>query len=432
MKRVYLFSACLFLSSLNAQSNLRILTGWGTRLYDINNSGNAVHSGGYYSYSTDTSTPIEPIAYATNRLNNGDNIAGSMPFTAADGSDLSQAAYRKNGGWNAIGYFSGDIPGNSWFGDAKGISTNSVYVTGQMTSGNVGSSYPFIYNTETNTLTKLTGDQLYTNGRGTDVNDNGVVAAWIDREDIFGTGTFRVPAYFDQNGGSHYIDFTIPEYGEANDVNNAGQVVGYKGSKAFIYNTNTNVYQAFDAPAGYTDAVFVSVSENGTAVGYCGMIGDREVIIYHPSLGADPILLTDLLTSQNISVTTFDTKLGTGMGISPDGKYICGFDNTIPPIFAAGWIVKLDNLVLSASDIKNNSLKFNIYPNPVQDVLNISSDKIVKTISIYDVNGKMVIRDQAINKINAKIDVSMLNTGVYLGSATLDEGTIKTFKIIKK
>ncbi|GAA4161427.1 hypothetical protein GCM10022217_27070 [Chryseobacterium ginsenosidimutans] len=432
MKKVYLLSACLFLSILNAQTSLRVLSGWGTRLYDINNNGNAVHSGGYYSYSANVSTPIEATADATNRLNNGENIAGSMPFTAADGSALSQAAYRKNGVWTAIGYFSGDIPGNSWFGDAKGISTNSVYVTGQMTSGNAGSSYPYIYNTETNTLTKLTGDLLYTNGRGADVNNNGVVAGWIDREDIFGTGTFRVPAYFDQNGGLHYIDFSTPEYGEANDVNNVGQVVGYKGSKAFIYDINTNIYQAFDAPAGYTDAVFVSVSDNGTAVGYCGMIGDREVIIYHPSLGANPILLTDLLSSQNIPVTTFDAKLGTGMGISSDGKYICGFDNTIPPIFAAGWIVKLDNSILSTNNIKNNSLKFNIYPNPVQDFLNISSGKIIKAVSIYDVNGKVVIRDQEIHKINAKIDVSMLSTGVYLGSATLDEGIIKTFKIIKK
>lgn len=433
MKRVYLLTAFLFLSSLDAQTNLRLLTGWGTRLYDINNNGNAVHSGGYYSYITNTSTAIEPVADATNRLNNVENVAGSMPFTAVDGSNLSQAAYRKNGVWTPIGYFSGDIPGNSWFGDAKGISANSMYVTGQMTSGNAGSSYPYIYNTETSALTKLTGDLLYTNGRGADVNDNGIVAGWVDRGDIFGTGTFRVPAYFDAAGVVHYIDFSTPEYGEAGDVNNAGQIVGYKGSKAFIYNINTNVYQSFNAPAGYTDAVFVSVSENGVAVGYCGMIGDRETIIYHPSLGANPILLTDLLISQNIPVTTFDTKLGTGMGVSPNGMYICGFDNTVPPIFAAGWIVKLDNSILSTANVKDNTFKFNIYPNSVHDVLNISSEKIIKSVSIYDVNGKMVIRDQPINKINAKIDVSMLNTGVYFGSATLDEGTIiKTFKIIKK
>ncbi|KFE97236.1 T9SS type A sorting domain-containing protein [Chryseobacterium luteum] len=432
MKKAYLLSAFLFLNSLNAQTNLRVLTGWGTRLYDVNNSGNAIHSGGYYSYSTDTSTAIEPGAEATNRLNNAGNVAGSMAFTATDGSSLSQPAYRKNGAWAPIGYFPGDTPGNSWFGDAKGISTNSIYVAGQMSSGGASSSYPFIYNTETHTLTKLTGDLNYTNGRGTDVNDNGFVAGWIDREDIFGAGTFRVPAYFDADGMLHYIDFSTPEYGEANDINNAGQIAGNKGSKAFIYNTNTNVYQSFDAPAGYTDAVFVSISENGTAIGYCGMIGDRNVIIYNPSLGPNPILLSDLLTAQNIPITTFDEKLGTGMGISPDGKYICGFDNTIPPIFAAGWIVKLDSLLAVADNPNNTNLKINIYPNPVQDVLNISSDKIIKAISVYDASGKLVMNNQPANEKSIKIDLSMLKTGVYVGKATLDEGSTKAFKIIKK
>lgn len=432
MKKNYFISVCLVLSSIgvNAQSEFRLLTGWGTRLYDINSNGNAVHSGGYYNYSTDMSTPIEPVADATNRLNNAENIVGSMPFAATDGSSLSQAAYRKNGTWTAIGYFPGDTPGNSWFGDAKGISANSVYVTGQMTSGGAGSSYPFIYNTETATLTRLTGDLLYTNGRGADVNDNGIVAGWIDREDIFGTGTFRVPAYFDATGGLHYIDFSNPEYGEANDVSNAGLVVGYKGSKAFIYNTNTNVYQAFDAPAGYTDAVFVSVAENGAAVGYCGMIGDREVIIYHPSLGSTPVLLTSLLASQNISVSTFDGKLGTGMGISPDGKYICGFDNSVPPIFAAGWVAKLDNILGTTDAVKNTS--FNIYPNPVQDVLHISGEETIKSLLIYDPSGKLVKSDLSINDKNITVDVSMLKTGVYMGSIVLNKGGIKTFKLIKK
>lgn len=433
MKRISLFLACLFLNSMNAQSNLRVLTGVGTRLYDINDDGNAVHSGGYYSYSTDTSTPIESGAEATNRLNNTGNIAGSMPFTASDGSILSQAAYRKNGVWNALGYFPGDTPGNSWFGDAKGISTNNMHVAGQMTSVNAITSYPFIYNTESGTHVKLTGDLTYTNGRAADVNDNGIVAGWVDREDLFNIGTFRVPIYFDPNGGIHYIDFGTPEYGEANDINNIGQIVGNKGNKAFIYDTNTNHYQAFDAPAGYSDAVFVSISENGIAVGYCGTIGDREAIIYHPSLGANPILLTDLLTSQNIPTTTFDAKLGTSMGISSNGKYICGFDNSIPPIFAAGWVVKLENVVLATNDsVKKNSFDFSIYPNPVKDIVNIYSEKTIKSLSIFETSGKLMMSEKSIDKNNIKIDLSMLATGVYLGNVTLNDGMTKTFKIIKK
>jgi hypothetical protein len=343
MKKVYLISACLFLSSLNAQTNLRVLTGWGTRLYDINNNGNGVHPGGYYDYASDISTPIESIAETTNKINNVGNVAGTMPYVATDGSNLSQAAYRKNGIWTAIGYFPGDVPGNSWFGNANAISASSKYVTGQISVGPSG-SYPFIYNTETNTLTKLNdGDNLWEYGRGEGINDAGYVCGFVDREDLFSGGTFWVPAYFDPSGALHYIDFSTPESGEAADINNAGQIVGYKGNKAFFYNISTNTYKSFGSTATITNPIFTSISENGLAIGYEGNIGNRNVIVYHDGM-TEPILLKDYLALKGVSITTFDGKLGTGMGVSPDGKYICGFDNTAPVIFAAGWVVHLDEL----------------------------------------------------------------------------------------
>ncbi len=347
MRKIYLLSLSLVLftfSFLNAQTtSLRVLDGFGTRLFDINDSGNGLHPGGYYDYTTNTSTPMEPEAYATNRLNNAGDVAGKMPFLAGDGSNLDQPAYRKSGVWNAIGYFPGDVPGNSWFGGANGISENSKYVTGQTTSVDVLHSYPFIYDTETGTLTKLTGDNLWDHGRGTAVNNSGAISGWADRDDIFGTGTFRVPVWFEPDGTMHYIDFDEPEYGEANDINNAGQVVGYKGSTAFFYDTTTGEYLSFGETEDYSAPVFTSISENGIAIGYAGGLGGRDVIIYHQGL-AKPILLKDYLISQGVNITTFDGALGTGMGISPDGHFICGFDNAAPVFFAAGWVVYLEEV----------------------------------------------------------------------------------------
>lgn len=347
MRKIYLVSLSLVLtvfSFLSAQeTSLRVLEGMGTRLFDINDSGNALHAGGYYDYASNTSTSMEPEAYATNRLNNAGDVAGKMPFLANDGSNLDQAAFRKNGIWNAIGYFPGDVPGNSWFGGANSISENSKFVTGQISVGVTG-SYPFIYDTETNTLTKLTdGDDLWLYGRGQGVNDAGYVSGFVDREDIFNTGTFWVPAYFDPSGNLHYIDFDTPEYGEAADINNAGQIVGYKGNKAFFYDITTGEYLSFGATEDYSDPKFTSISENGIAIGYAGGLGGRDVIIYHQGL-AKPILLKDYLISQGVNITTFDGTLGTGMGISPDGHFICGFDNAAPVFFAAGWVVYLEGV----------------------------------------------------------------------------------------
>lgn len=333
------------MSEINAQIELKVLDGMGSRLYDINDSGKGIHSGAYYDFATGTTTPTEG-GENTNRINNAGDVAGLMAFTAEDGSELGQAAYKKNGVWTGIGYFPGDVPGNSWFSSANAISGNSKYVTGQI-SVDVSGSYAYLYDTESGTLKKLNGDGSFEYGRGEGVNSSGIVSGFVNKYSINGS-TYWIPVYYTPDGVVHYIGDL--GYGEAADINDAGQVVGYKDNKPFIYDINTGVYKAFNVPAGYDSAVFSSISENGVAVGFAGQAGNREVIIYHPSLSSNPVFLKDILTSQNIAIATFDGKLGTAMGISANGNFIAGFDNSIPPFFAAGWAINLNNQLLSNND----------------------------------------------------------------------------------
>lgn len=347
MKKVYLLLlGIMTMSEINAQQiELKVLTGMGSRLYDINDNGKGIHSGAYYDFATDVTTPTEG-GQATNSINNAGDVAGLMAYTSSDGEELGQAGYRKNGVWTAIGYFTGDVPGNSWFSSANAISNNSKYVTGQI-STSVENSYAFIYDTEAGTIKKLDGDGSFEYGRGEGINSSGIVSGFVNKYSINGS-TYWIPVYYTPDGVVHYIGDL--GYGEAADINDAGQVVGYKDGKPFIYNINTGIYKSFNVPAGYDSAVFSSISENGIAVGYAGQAGNREVIIYHPSLSSNPVFLKDILTSQNVVVTTFDGKLGTAMGISSNGNFIAGFDNSIPPFFAAGWAVNLNNLLLSSND----------------------------------------------------------------------------------
>ncbi|MCD9855087.1 T9SS type A sorting domain-containing protein [Epilithonimonas sp. JDS] len=351
MKKVYLLLLGITMSSVSAQQmEFRLIDEMGARFYDVNDSGNAIHSGAYYNYTTNTTTSTEG-GQATNRINNAGDVAGATSVAISEEESIAYAAYRKGGTWSTIGYFEGETPSSSSFANANDISQNGKYVTGQI--GATGfTSWPFLYDTETNTLTKLSGEGNYVNGRGEAVNSSGIVAGFADREDLVTTGTFWMPAYFEANGTIHYIDMANLESGEAADINNAGQIVGYKGGKPFIYDITTGIYKSFNPPSGFEKAVFTSVSENGIALGYAGDAGNREVIIYHPSLGSGPIFLKDVLARNGVNITTFDTKLGTGMNISPNGNFVCGFDNTIPPFFAGGWIVNLNNLLLGTNDCR--------------------------------------------------------------------------------
>jgi len=91
--------------------------------------------------------------------------------------------------------------------------------------------------------------------------------------------------------------------------------------------------------------------------------------------------------------------------------------------FDQGYITKI-NTKISDENI-------NVYPNPAYNELNIKSDKVYNRIVISDMMGKMVL-DQNINNNIVNIDVSNINSGIYLLHIyNKDQGIIKR-KFIKK
>ena len=83
---------------------------------------------------------------------------------------------------------------------------------------------------------------------------------------------------------------------------------------------------------------------------------------------------------------------------------------------------------LGVSDM--DSFDFAYYPNPVKDVLNITSNKKVENVAVYNLAGQQVLANAKVN--NGQINISALSTGVYVFRATLQGGQVETFKIIKK
>ena len=91
--------------------------------------------------------------------------------------------------------------------------------------------------------------------------------------------------------------------------------------------------------------------------------------------------------------------------------------------------IRIDNVELtSTSSIAENAVSFNIYPNPVENQLVISSEENIETISIYNLNGVMVYSGE----YNAEgVDVSNLKTGVYFVNIKTESYDV-TRRIVKK
>lgn len=103
---------------------------------------------------------------------------------------------------------------------------------------------------------------------------------------------------------------------------------------------------------------------------------------------------------------------------------------------------KYDNLLARASATENllGSATFNtveatfakVFPNPVVDFASINVvDAQIKTITVTDINGRIVKTGNSNELLNAKIDLSDLTAGIYLMTIETDKG-VSTEKIVKK
>lgn len=145
-----------------------------------------------------------------------------------------------------------------------------------------------------------------------------------------------------------------------------------------------------------------------------------------PGLGlGTPVLATD----GNFN-SAFEQLTKTGIALPSLGLHVFNIrvkDNTGQwgPVFRNVVSVQL-TLGTSDFDLKNVVA----YPNPVKDVLNLSSDNAITSVVIYNLLGQQVIV-RSPNTNETSIDVSNLVSGTYLVKVYADNA-VKTLKVIKQ
>jgi len=85
---------------------------------------------------------------------------------------------------------------------------------------------------------------------------------------------------------------------------------------------------------------------------------------------------------------------------------------------------------VGVNEVEDN-LGLRVFPNPANEVINISLNKEVSaSLSLLDISGK-VVRTQALNGISTSINTASLNSGVYF--VTINDGTsVSTQKVVIK
>lgn len=93
---------------------------------------------------------------------------------------------------------------------------------------------------------------------------------------------------------------------------------------------------------------------------------------------------------------------------------------------AEDYTIAVTSPVTATAAVTKNAVS--VYPNPFHDVLKISDVKGIKSISVSDVSGRQVKNMKPASELN----LSDLKTGMYIVTFNMEDGTVKSFKTIKK
>lgn len=428
MRKITIFTKTLFLvailfgtSNIQAQIELKILTETGTSFNDVNDFGFGVNVFSYYDFATNQLSPLEEGVFIVQNTNKDETVIGSIIYDEVN--FILQAGYRMDGVWKGIDFLPNQNPEDMDENTPYGISPNSKYITGQL---NIGEDYAgFLFNTESEEML-ATFDPEGKASTFYSVNDSGIMVGWVDRPN---PGTRRVPAYRTLDGEFHFIpegQLPTKNLNTINDINSSNQMVGDFDGLPFFYEMTTNTFTSFEMPSGAIYATFMSIAENGVAVGYANIDPEnRDAIIYHPSFGDQPLYLKDLLADNGIEVNTDDGYLGTASAISANGSYIAGYLNG-PPTWEQGWMLYLDDLILGTTNVAQN---ISFYPNPVAEIMHINSKDAIEAVAIYNTTGQRVYDVPAIQN-NTELDLSNLATGIYFVKV-YSNGNMETLKVVK-
>lgn len=97
-------------------------------------------------------------------------------------------------------------------------------------------------------------------------------------------------------------------------------------------------------------------------------------------------------------------------------------------MFAEGWIVNLDDLILGTTTLETTIVSY--YPNPVKDVLNLNTKEAINSVAVYNVTGQKVT-NVSISENNTQVDFSNLASGVYFVEVT-SNGSVENLKVVKE
>ncbi|MBF6642363.1 T9SS type A sorting domain-containing protein [Flavobacterium sp. J49] len=225
---------------------------------------------------------------------------------------------------------------------------------------------------------------------------------------LFNSGATSVPPNY-ADGGAGYSMYTFNSTTAVSDTRAYFRGVSLQAGEIVSISFKTRLYTA-TPPA--------------SSMGFNLTVGSSQ------SAAGQATVVQSFVNSSDAAYTTHTATYTAPAA----GVYYFGIHNNSAPGTTQTFLF-LDTIVLGTNLANNDYLanSFNVFPNPTSDVINVTSNEgnVITSLSIVDINGRIVKSLEATNNTLNQINVSDLNSGVYFININSVDGKVSK-KFIKQ
>ncbi len=198
-----------------------------------------------------------------------------------------------------------------------------------------------------------------------------------------------------------------------------------------------------DVSGGWATITFDNLGQVGGGLYYPTSNADNGMVVYAPFDGTVPVMDNQRYL---ICFTTFNPDISFGYDNTLD--YNANYSIYAQPIsplnidgttWYSGWS-GVEALSMGLKMVTNvgieeaSEVAGSAYPNPAVDAVTIEVDgEGAAVVLVSDISGKVAFSNQ-VNLVDGKsnVDISNLDSGVYMVNVTLENGNTSTFSLVKK